>query len=315
MSYNKPAVKKIIPMGLSGILLIALHFISAGVNDIRLLLPDPSWSDDWKTVYKPEVYSGEDLYLYINGGAEIYQEYGFRQVLVQDYQSRRDNSLSLEIYEMSNPLSAYGIFTFKSGTDSKEADIGWQARLDDYYLNCWKGRYLLTITGFDQEPETLRGLQDLARAVTSKIKPAAPEQIPRPEIMSSLPESGRVPGSVVYFSGSNAFFNRFPLVLEVPVLFEEGIKADYHSGHSLHILKFSDTPAASKSLQSLAESFETKTPGLMHRPDETTLQLSTEKAGVVVFRQHGRFFYCVTHVESLRQALNIIPRREAAWDP
>lgn len=306
MSYNRPAVKKIIPMGMSGILIIALHFVSAGVNDIRLLLPDPSWSDDWETVYTPEVYSGEDLYLYINGGAEIYHEYGFRQVLVQDYHSRWDNSLSLEIYEMSGPLSAFGIFTFKSGTDSQKTDIGWQARLDDYYLNCWKGRYLLTITGFDQEPETLRGLQDLARAVTSKIKPAAPEHIPGPEIMSSLPDSGRIPGSPVYFSGSLAFSNRFPLVLEVPVLFEEGIKADYQSGYSLHILKFSDPPAAAKSLRSLAEYFETKTPALMHRPDETTLKLSTEKAGVVVFQQHGRFFYLVTHAESLRHALNII---------
>ena len=37
----------------------------------------------WSAEGEPEVYAGDDLFVYINGGAEIYHEYGFVQVAVR----------------------------------------------------------------------------------------------------------------------------------------------------------------------------------------------------------------------------------------
>lgn len=56
------------------------------------------------------VFDGNSLWGYINGGADIYLEYGFEQVLVQEI-SHKENNYKIEIYRMIDMESAYGIFS------------------------------------------------------------------------------------------------------------------------------------------------------------------------------------------------------------
>ncbi len=84
-----------------------------GTLDISLYLPASGEVDEWKKERALLSYSGEDLFTYINGGAEIYHEYGFKQVVVQDYKNANERSLSVEIFKMENPAAAYGIYSFK----------------------------------------------------------------------------------------------------------------------------------------------------------------------------------------------------------
>ena len=100
---------------------------------------------------EPQYVEGEDLFLLINGGAEIYHEYGFKQAVVQSYADDQDRSLNLEIYEMLDPAAGYGIFTFKRGKGGRDLELGDEACLQDYYLNVWKGDFLITFVGFDTE--------------------------------------------------------------------------------------------------------------------------------------------------------------------
>ncbi|RPI04869.1 MAG: hypothetical protein EHM64_08550, partial [Ignavibacteriae bacterium] len=57
------------------------------------------------------IYSGTDLFKLIDGGADIFLEYGFKKVVVQRYSDRNENSIDIEIYEMEDSSSAYGIFS------------------------------------------------------------------------------------------------------------------------------------------------------------------------------------------------------------
>jgi hypothetical protein len=111
-------------------------------DDLRALLPAGGDARGWVKDGDPQEFVGEDLYTYINGGAEIYQEYGFRRVVVQDYENAAGKSVSLEIFEMETPAAAFGIFTFKRSGQGKSIAVG--AELEDYYLNFWKGRFLVT---------------------------------------------------------------------------------------------------------------------------------------------------------------------------
>ena len=54
-----------------------------------LYLPADNAAAGWAKDGAPQEFEGEDLYTYIDGGAEIYQEYGFRRVIVQDYEDAR----------------------------------------------------------------------------------------------------------------------------------------------------------------------------------------------------------------------------------
>jgi hypothetical protein len=157
----------------------------------------------WRPEDEPQHVEGEDLFLLINGGAEIYHEYGFKQAVVQSYVDENERSLNLEIYEMSDPPAAFGIYTFKKGEKGRDLDLGEAASLQDYYLNAWKGNFLVTVVGFDTEKETIDGLQILANAVAGKITP----QGHKPPLLGLLPKEGLDPSSIKYLKGNLALFN------------------------------------------------------------------------------------------------------------
>ncbi|MBE3111603.1 MAG: hypothetical protein IMZ46_14045, partial [Acidobacteria bacterium] len=46
---------------------------------LRAYLPADNAASGWTKDGELQEYEGEDLYTYIDGGAEIYQEYGFRR--------------------------------------------------------------------------------------------------------------------------------------------------------------------------------------------------------------------------------------------
>jgi len=56
------------------------------------------------------IYEGSSLWGYINGGADIYLEYGFDKVLVQDI-NRNEKNYKIDIYFMEDSAAAFGIFS------------------------------------------------------------------------------------------------------------------------------------------------------------------------------------------------------------
>ena len=124
---------------------------------------------DWRPDGEPTVYRGEALFRMINGGADIYHEYGFSQVMRETYFNAGERSINLEIYRMKSPAAAYGIYSFKAGEGGTPMAIGQEARLQDDYLNFWKGDLLAAVIGLDPGPETVQGVVALAKAVDGRI--------------------------------------------------------------------------------------------------------------------------------------------------
>ncbi len=138
-------------------------------GDLSGYLPASDEAPGWKPDGAPKTYQGEELFRMINGGADIYHEYGFSQVMRETYMGAGERSINLEIYRMESPAAAYGIYTFKVGEGGKPMTIGQEARLQDYYLNFWKGDLLVTVIGLDSDPETVQGVVALAKAVDARI--------------------------------------------------------------------------------------------------------------------------------------------------
>lgn len=137
------------------------------------LLPADNEVPGWIRNGTPQNYRGKKLFEMIDGGAEIYHEYGFSQVLRADYEYKNGQTITLELYEMTDAAAAYGIYSFTSGTSGQPVDIGQEAMLSGYYLNFWKGKLFVTVIGSNSDPATVQGLLDLARKVTSHYVPVA----------------------------------------------------------------------------------------------------------------------------------------------
>lgn len=212
----------------------------------------PGDIDGWKRNYSSEEYVGEDLYLYINGGAEIYHEFGFQRILVQDYKNEHEKSISLELYEMTTPESAFGIYTFKRGNSGEALTIGNGGSLEDYYLNYWKGRFLVTITGFDSDDETIKGLKIIAQSVNNLL----PDSGTPPDLVDLLPDYGLEKEEIKYFKGHLALFNSYPFFQEDVFSFKKGVKGNYSQGFSLFIFEYPDEEECRKIFLEAVQKFK-----------------------------------------------------------
>lgn len=229
------------------VILVLTQVTMASQGTRTKALPKDGDIEGWTKYRTLQHYAGEDLYEYINGGAEIYHEYGFVQVVIQDYINDMGKSVSVEIFEMVSPASAYGMYTFKTDSKGKRIFVGREAQLADYYMNFWKGPFLVTLTGFDETEETRQGLLNIAEYISSKM----PVGGDKPRIVSFLPEEDLVAQSLKYFTGFLGLRNSHPFFLWNITGFEHGIKGDYFGGFSFFLFRFEEEEEARKGFQSI----------------------------------------------------------------
>jgi hypothetical protein len=206
---------------------------------LRAYLPADGAAPGWARDGEPQEFEGEDLYTYIDGGAEIYQEYGFRRVVVQDYRNAGGRSVSLEIFEMDSAAAAYGMFTFKRSGKGRSLGLGGGGEIEAYYLNFWKGRFLVTLTGFDEAPDTVDGLAAIGRIADSKL----PDGGETPGLVAALPAKGLRPGSVKYLRGLLGLNNIYPFYTARGLGFTDAVRGLYDSEETLILLDYGSAEA------------------------------------------------------------------------
>ena len=193
--------------------------------DIFSLLPDKHELQNWKPIDEPVRFVGDDLFELINGGAEIYHEYGFKEIISGEYESDSGKSINLEISKMDSPTSAYGIYSFKTSSDGKKFNIGNDALFEDYYLNFWKGEYLITLVGFDTEKETIDGILQLAKIIDKKITTTGQ----KPELVDLLFLEKISPKKIKYLKGNLALFNNYEFDSQNIFGVSEGVIGNYET--------------------------------------------------------------------------------------
>jgi hypothetical protein len=258
-----------------------------GTTELASYLPADGESGEWRLEGCPQEFKGDDLYLYIDGGAEIYREYGFDSVLVQDYRNQEGKTLSLEIFRMADPESAFGMYTFKRTAKGESVDLGAGGRLEGYYLNFWKGRCVVTLTGLADDPTVRQALVQLGRSVAEKIP--GPSTIPA--LTRVLPSKDLVAGSLRYFKGYLGFMNSYPSLDSGAFTVEEGVKGDFASGASLFVLRHPSQTEAARCYQAVevavksdprAKEFASPGPFFFYAFDDQGKRLNVRASGDVL---------------------------------
>ncbi len=170
----------------------------------------------------PRLFRGDELFMMIDGGADIYHEYGFAQVLTTRYGQTNGKSLKIEIYEMKDGAAAWGIYTSKSGKEGQSVDLAQGAILADYYLNFWKGNFLVTIVGDEANEATRQALLALAKAVDSRILLTGK----LPELADTLLRGPDALESPIYVRGLLGLMQIYVLDTKNIFMVQEGLAGD-----------------------------------------------------------------------------------------
>ncbi|MBW2277473.1 MAG: hypothetical protein JRF63_08275 [Deltaproteobacteria bacterium] len=169
---------------------------------------------DWKISSPPRYFGPENLYDLINGGAEIYTEFGLKKMVTTDYKApgKKTQTVTVEVYDMGSAEGAFGrTARFLEGlADPSDAGAGLPAELVDLGilgvgdLIFWKGKYMGHMTLLEEDPAV--DIAAIAKAgkeilpvfaadVASRI--AGPAAIPT--VFARFPAEGRLGRSEAWF--------------------------------------------------------------------------------------------------------------------
>ncbi len=216
--------------------------LASQTESVLSYLPDESLLEGWEALGDPQTAEGDDLFLLINGGAEIYNEFGFVRAVMHSY-DKGEKSVNLEVYEMEDVASAYGAYSFKTSSGGESVDIGSEAKFEEYYLNFWKGNVVVTLIGFDTDTETRDAILALAKMVEAKITAGGH----RPEIVDVLPELSSLGARVhpTYVEGILGLINRYRFRTEDVFGFSKAVVGEYDD-YMLFAMPYDNTSAAAE---------------------------------------------------------------------
>jgi hypothetical protein len=204
-------------MPLAAALIFAVLLTSSG-SGLDAALPDKpdvmravDGIPGWTRTGDVETYTKEGLYGYIDGGAEIVLQYGFRELAVFKFKpaaaATAQKEVVLEISKMESAEAAFGLYSTKLEGEEE----GWPGIQSDHWIspgqaNLVKGEYLVNIMA----PECAKQeIGEFAAALEPKIPGRGTV---RPEGLDGLPREGMVASSWRYIKGALAAQNESPFL-------------------------------------------------------------------------------------------------------
>ncbi len=126
------------------------------------LLPEPAGKADVPRFY------GQDLYLYIDGGAQAFHNYDMVAMVHRRYEVR-GMELTVDIYDMGDALNAFGVYSAERSPDQRFLSIGDEANLTDSTLNFFQDAFYVKLSAFagDQKPGPV--MESFAKDIERRI--------------------------------------------------------------------------------------------------------------------------------------------------
>jgi hypothetical protein len=166
-----------------GILLLVIFcwgiglFIIIPAQDIPQLDPDEIQN---AKITSQKTYEGEGLYGYIDGGAELYMEYGFDKLMRQELELNGEK-FTLLIYRMADPQSAFGIYSlYRYKCDSATRLTRTECNSTYAYMAKRNRFYYSVINQTGSKSARMESI-DFAKTLAGKIHP---DSIPWPDLFN-----------------------------------------------------------------------------------------------------------------------------------
>jgi len=199
-------------------LVILVAWQAPGVRqEVISLVPQPDSGEGWQWDFEPEIFTPENLYEYINGEAEVYNDYEFMEMVTASH-ARSDDpmaSVTFDIYDMGTTLNAFGIYSNYRRPVLEFGTIGEEAIVSELNLRFWKGTFFVQVNAGSMDEEVKGSLVKYAEKIAESIR-----ETELPSEVFILPEEGQIPYTLRYMArgllGQEAFSRSYEAKYMLP---------------------------------------------------------------------------------------------------
>jgi len=147
----------------------------------------------WTKSGPAKTFTPANLSTYIDGGAELYISYNFKNALSMKYLDSADNEINVDIFEMGSAPDAFGVFAHSRET--LDDRFGQGSEYAAGLLTFWKGRYYISILAYPETEEKKDVVFKLGQTIAGGIG----SEGALPPIIGLLPADNLLPETVRYF--------------------------------------------------------------------------------------------------------------------
>lgn len=153
---------------------------------------------------QPKTYTGASLFGYMNGGAELYREYGCKGAWIGELEYK-GSSFKIELFKMIGPEEAFGIYSVSRYQCKSNPPLAPFACHTPYQLQLCKGQYYINIINNTGNKNDSLAALHIGKAIADRITeksadvgsylPGIPTEIVNREAMLVKGELGLMNGA------------------------------------------------------------------------------------------------------------------------
>ena len=170
----------------------------------------------WKKADSVQVFSPENLYDYINGAADLYLTYDFKELQVAEYTREDKASVIIEVYRHGSPTNAFGIYSQERLANADFLEIGVQGYYEEKVLNFLAGSCYVKISSSNTGKDDRDVLVRFAKGTAEKVG----GEKGFPALLEVFPDEGKVKNTEKFIGKNFLGYSFFP----------SAFIADYQSG-------------------------------------------------------------------------------------
>lgn len=140
----------------------------------------------WKLKEDQRIYTSKDLWELIDGAADIFLSYDFKDLRIAEYSSK-DQIIRVELYRQSTPDNAFGIYSAERMPDYPQVSIGSQGYKSQGVLNFLTGNYYVKIMSAGVVEAEENAIAQLAGRINEMLA----QPVGLPDALKLFPEEGK----------------------------------------------------------------------------------------------------------------------------
>lgn len=178
--------------GLIAMLCVWVLSICGSLN-LQASINLPEGAGGWVRTGPDKQFAGREIFTYMDGAGELYLAYAFKSLTVREYRNPSQPQIVLELYDMSSPSDAFGVFTLD--TDGTPMDVGQGCVYSAGLLRFWKDRYFVRVMTQRETPASKAAVLELAEKTSDAISAEGD----LPVVVRAVPQEGLLKNEIRYF--------------------------------------------------------------------------------------------------------------------